>query len=302
LTPRILDSLNPINGGLKEVKAMNVRRRSLPRGWYPVDAKECRREIESFLEGWGPPSSMTAVGLGGIVPHAGWYFSGKLAARVYSAIKSKREADLVVLYGGHLGGGNLPQIVTEETWETPFGEIGIHRRAAEALMKKIDTEKENQDSGDNTIEVQVAMVKYFFPRAQLLAVRSPHSRKAIELGEKVAEVAKENGISIVAVGSTDLTHYGPNYGFVSKGTGPSAVEWVKKENDYGFVAEALKMNAEGLLDHAAKHDSACSAGAAAAALTTCKVLGAHEGTLLHYYTSYDIMPDASFVGYAGILY
>jgi AmmeMemoRadiSam system protein B len=281
---------------------MTTRKRNLPRGWYPVDGKECRREIESFLEGWNPPDFVAGAGLGGIVPHAGWYLSGKLATRVYSTIKSKREPDLVVLYGGHLGGETLPRIVTEETWETPFGEIGIHRRAAESLMKKIDTEKERQDSGDNTLEVQVAMVKYFFPRAQLLAVRSPHSKKAVDLGEGVAEVAKENGISIVAVGSTDLTHYGPNYGFTSKGTGPSAVGWVKKENDYGFVAEALKMNAGGLLDHAAKHHSACSAGAAAAALTTCKILGAQKGTLLDYYTSYDLMPDSSFVGYAGIVY
>ena len=284
------------------VKTMNVRRRSLARGWYPADAKECRREMESFLEGWEPPDSLPAVGLGGIVPHAGWYFSGKLAARVYSTLKSKREADLVVLYGGHLGGRNLPQIVTEEVWETPFGEIGIHRGLVNALMKKIDTEKESPESGDNTIEIQVTMVKFFFPKAQLLAVRSPHSTKAIELGEKVAEMAKEKGVSIVAIGSTDLTHYGPNYGFIARGVGQSAVEWVKNENDYGFVVEALEMNAEGVLEHAAKHDSACSAGAAAAALTTCKALGAQKGTLLDYYTSYDVMPDSSFVGYAGIVY
>jgi hypothetical protein len=281
---------------------MSTRRRSLPRGWYPVDAKECRREMESFLEGWEPPDSLPAVGLGGIVPHAGWYFSGKLAARVFSTVKSKREADLVVLYGGHLGGGNLPQVVMEEAWETPFGEVGIHLDFAEALMKKIKAERESPESGDNTIEIQVAMVKYFFPEAKLFAVRSPHSTKAIDLGESVAEIAKEKGISIIAIGSTDLTHYGPNYGFVARGVGPSAVEWVKNQNDYGFVVEALEMDAKGLLDHAAKHDSACSAGAAAAALTTCKALGARKGTLLDYYTSYDVMPDSSFVGYAGIVY
>ena len=62
------------------------------------------------------------------------------------------------------------------------------------------------------------------------------------------------------------------------------------------------MDAEGLLDHALKNDSACSAGAAASALATCKALGSKKGVLLDYYTSYDIMPDDSFVGYAGIVY
>lgn len=146
------------------------------------------------------------------------------------------------------------------------------------------------------------MVKYFFPDAKLLALRSPASLKAKELGEAVAETAQREGISVLAVGSTDLTHYGPNYGFLTKGIGPSAVEWVRKENDKGFVDRALKMDTEGLLKHAEENDSACSAGAAASAVATCKALGAKKGILLDYYTSYEILPDDSFVGYAGILF
>jgi AmmeMemoRadiSam system protein B len=80
------------------------------------------------------------------------------------------------------------------------------------------------------------------------------------------------------------------------------VEWVKKENDRGFIDHALKMDAAGLLNHAEKNNSACSAGAAASAIATCKTLGAEKGTLIDYYTSYDIMPDDSFVGYAGIVF
>jgi hypothetical protein len=80
------------------------------------------------------------------------------------------------------------------------------------------------------------------------------------------------------------------------------VEWVKRENDKGLIDRALKMDTEGLLKHALENNSACSAGAAISAMTTCKTLGAEKGVLLDYYTSYDIMPDESFVGYAGILY
>ena len=281
---------------------MSLRERILPRGWYPVDKRECQREIESYLEGWTPPSSISGRGTGGIVPHAGWYFSGKLAARVFFSLKSNDKVDVIVLYGGHLGPDNLPQIVMEEEWETPFGDIKIHTDFAKNLMKRIDARKENPSSGDNTIEVQLAMVKHFFPEARLLAIRSPSSLRADALGKEVAQIARDEGISILAVGSTDLTHYGPNYGFLTKGVGPSAVEWVKKENDKGFVDRALKMDTAGLLKHAEENDSACSAGAAASAIATCKALGAEKGTLLDYYTSYDILPDDSFVGYAGIVY
>ena len=207
----------------------------------------------------------------------------------------------MVLYGGHLG-SDLPYVVTEATWETPLGEIEIDRGLTEALTKKVQAKKESASSGDNTVEIQLAMVKYFFPKAKLVAVRAPHSSKAIELGKEVAEIVLARGTSITAIGSTDLTHYGPNYGFTPKGVGPSSVEWVKKENDRKFVERALSMDAEGLLKHAGEHDSACSAGAVAAAVTTCKALGAEKGLLLDYYTSYDIMPDVSFVGYAGIVY
>lgn len=280
---------------------MSRRERNLPRGWYPFDQKDCQREIESYLEGWTPPH-FPSKGIGGIVPHAGWYFSGRLAARVFSSLKTKRKIEVVVLYGGHLGYEDLPQIVMEESWETPLGDIEIHAGLVKSLMKKIEAKKESAASGDNTMEIQLAMVKYFFPDAKLLAIRSPASLRAEALGREVAEIAKAEGISILAIGSTDLTHYGPNYGFLTKGIGPKSVEWVKKENDKGFIDRALRMDIEGLLKHAQQNDSACSAGAAASLIATCKALGAEKGILIDYYTSYEILPDESFVGYGGIVY
>ncbi|PIV22470.1 MAG: AmmeMemoRadiSam system protein B [Deltaproteobacteria bacterium CG_4_8_14_3_um_filter_45_9] len=281
---------------------MNRRKRILPRGWYPFDGKDCKGEIESYLEGWSPSQLQLTKGLGGIVPHAGWFFSGKLAARVFYSLKLKSKVEVVVLYGGHLSTEDLPRIVTEEACETPFGDIEIHTVFVKNLMKRMDVRKESPTSGDNTIEIQLAMVKYFFPEAKLVAIRSPLSLKAETLGKEVAEIAKKEGISILTIGSTDLTHYGPNYGFLNKGVGPASVEWVKKENDKGFIDRALRMDAEALLKHALENDSACSAGAAISAMSTSKALGAEKGILLDYYTSYDIMPDDSFVGYAGIVY
>jgi AmmeMemoRadiSam system protein B len=281
---------------------MSRRNRALPRGWYPFDGKDCRREIESYLEGWKPSPIPSSKGLGGIVPHAGWYFSGKLTARVFYSLKLKTEVEVFVLYGGHLSPEDHPRIVTEEACETPLGDIEVHTSFVKHLMRRMDFKKESLTSGDNTIEIQLAMVRYFFPKAKLVAVRSPLSFKAEWLGKEVAEIAIENSMSILAIGSTDLTHYGPNYGFLVKGIGPASVEWVKKENDKGFIDRALKMDTEGLLKHALENNSACSAGAAVSAMVTCKTLGAEKGVLLDYYTSYDIMPDESFVGYAGILY
>ena len=135
-----------------------------------------------------------------------------------------------------------------------------------------------------------------------MALRAPHTQEAIELGRLVAALSKEQGQTIMAFGSSDLTHYGPNYGFSPQGTGSKALSWVRENNDKGFIDLALAMDGPGLLDHAARNMSACSAGAVAAAAAACAALGSTKGMLADYYTSYDIMPGDSFVGYAGIVY
>lgn len=281
---------------------MSRRKRTLPRGWYPGDGRECRREIESYLEGWEGMQGVEGKGFGGIVPHAGWYFSGRLAARVYRLLSRMRTVDTVIIYGGHLGAEEAPHLVTEEAWETPLGDMEIDQDLVQALLKEMTLTKEPYTSSDNTVEIQLPMAKYFFPKAKLLAFRSPPSSEAATLGERVERIARTKGISIVAIGSTDLTHYGPNYGFMPKGSGVPALKWVKEENDRGFVERALRMDLEGLLEHAEARGSACSAGAAVSAIATSEAMGAQQGVLVDYYTSYEILPDDSFVGYAGIIY
>ncbi len=287
---------------------MSQRKRMLPRGWYPFDGKECKREIESYIEEWSIPDSVPDEGLGGIVPHAGWYFSGRLAARVLYSLKmgkpgrSGKKFDVIVLYGGHMGPNDPPRVISETTCETPLGDVAIHQEFLGTLLKKIEMTKEPPSVGDNTIEIQLTMIRYFFPDTKLIAIRPPLSQRAIVLGKEIAQAASDEGLSVLSIGSTDLTHYGPNYGLLTKGIGADALNWVKKVNDKGFIDRAVAMDAEGVIDHAVKNDSSCSPGAAASVIAACQTLGAKRGMLLDYYTSYDIMHDDSFVGYAGILF
>jgi AmmeMemoRadiSam system protein B len=277
---------------------MRTRARMLPIGWYPASETGTKAEIEKFVAGVSPLPAGTRV-YGGIVPHAGWYFSGKLAARVFYLASKATQPQVVAVFGGHLGAGP-PLLVTDDAWETPLGDLPLATEFYEPLRKRLTLKEEYP--GDNTIEVQLPFVKYFFPKARVLALRGPHSEKALELGEAVAAVAQELKLSLLAFGSTDLTHYGPNYGFVPKGYGADAVKWVKEVNDKEFVDAALKLDGPAMLKLAARDQCACSAGGAAAAVTAAKKLGATKAILADYYTSYDIMPGDSFVGYAGIVW
>jgi MEMO1 family protein len=278
---------------------MRVRPRMLPTGWYPGSPSGCVEEIESFVAGVKPLPAGVKV-YGGMIPHAGWYFSGKLAARVFHLNALATQPQVVCIFGGHLGGNSPPLLVTEDAWETPLGEAPLATEFYKPLSAKMTLNPE--PPGDNTIEVNMPFIKHFFPQSQVLAIRAPQSDTALKLGEAVAEVARDLGKSILFFGSADLTHYGPNYGWAPKGYGADAVKWVKEVNDKRFMDAVLKLDASGAIAAATRDQSSCSAGAPAAAMTGAKKLGAARAHLVDYYTSYDIMPGDSFVGYGGVVW
>ncbi len=278
---------------------MSMRKRALPRGWYPGTADECNREIDGYLQGFTPAEGTWH---GGIVPHAGWYFSGRAAAKVISTLASSARADRVVLYGGHLQGASDPVMYTEDWWETPFGPQPMDGQTAGVLVSQRKAVAASRMFNDNTVEIQVPLIRRFFPDVPLIAVHAPSSMTAVNLALAVAEALAAKGLTAVYIGSADLTHYGPNYGFAPKGTGHAAVQWVKEENDRSLIDQALAMDSEGLLTDAGVKHNTCSPGPIAAVITSVARLGVKQGKLLDYYTSYDVMPDSSFVGYAAIVY
>ena len=70
------------------MKTSNVRKAMFAGSWYPTGASECEGEINSFLEAGKNINSPDRSLVGGIVPHAGWYFSGSIACNVISRLKS----------------------------------------------------------------------------------------------------------------------------------------------------------------------------------------------------------------------
>lgn len=278
---------------------MSVRRRTLPPGWYPESADDCSMEIHSFLKGFTPPEGKW---WGGIAPHAGWYFSGRAAARVMYAVSGAFQPDRVVIYGGHLPGGSRPVAYLDESWETPFGLLPMDSSLAGELVEAGEASAAAGSFSDNTVEVLLPFVRRFFPQSSVIAVHAPASTQAVRLGEAVADLLADKGLSAVFIGSADLTHYGPNYGFAPEGVGEAAVRWVKEMNDRSLIDKALAMDAGGLLQDARMKHNTCSPGPFASVMASVARRNVLSGTLLDYYTSYDIMPGSSFVGYAAILY
>jgi AmmeMemoRadiSam system protein B len=188
-------------------------------------------------------------------------------------------------------------------WETPLGNIEIDSRVGEILADEYDFVVETASSfePDNTIELQLPFIKHFFTGARLLPIGAPPTMKSLDIARRAGELCRRMDIQAIAIGSTDLTHYGPNYGFVPAGTGKEVVKWVVN-NDKRVIERICAMDAAGVMEEASGHQNACCAGACASAIVIARELGAHTAEALMYATSYDKSPGSSFVGYVGAVF
>jgi AmmeMemoRadiSam system protein B len=286
------------------IDCMDVRESDFAGSWYPGTEADCKREIEAFLKDNIPCPSAEKGGIGGIVPHAGWYFSGRIACNVIQCLKNHRTPDTIVIFGRHLHPSSKSYIMGKGLWVTPLGDLEIDRELADHLISEFPfvVETPSYYEQDNTIEVQLPFIKYFFPNTRILPIGTPPALPSLKIGRRVAEISKSMGRKILILGSSDLTHYGYNYGHTPKGVGQEAVDWVKNENDKRVVDLMLAMDAEGVIEESLKNHNACCSGAVASAISAVKSLGAKESKKMIYATSYDIRPDTSFVGYVGIIF
>jgi len=283
---------------------MNLRKPVFAGSWYPADEQGCENQIHRFLESGKDLSVSVTAPVGGIVPHAGWVYSGSIACNVIHRLSLTASPDVVVIFGMHLHSGSSRYMMPEGQWETPFGPMTVDTTVAQALRRQyaFELESPTRFHQDNTIELQMPFVRYFFKDARVLAIGVPPHAESLSLAASVVAITRELSLDIVVIGSTDLTHYGPNYGFTSQGTGPEAVEWVRDKNDRRVIDAMLRMDPEAVMHEGLKHDNACCSGAAAAAIAAGKALGAQTADQLIYATSYDKSPGESFVGYTGILF
>jgi AmmeMemoRadiSam system protein B len=290
---------------------MQTRQPIVAGQFYPGQKNSCIAEIDECLKQQALPETLPETIIAGIVPHAGWTFSGSTAALVFSAIKKQNEkVDTFCIFGAAHGYfGHSPAVYDKGAWFTPLGEAAIDEELADALLTSGAAENgPNAHGNEHSIEVQIPFIQHLFADAKILPVIVPPMEKAVSLGEAVGDIIKAGKKKIVCIGSTDLTHYGPRYGFTPMGVSENAVQWATQVNDQQFIDLALKLDPRALLTNAAENCSACGAGAAAAAIAAAKKLGKTKGTLLAHTNSNEVMlremgtSSTDSVGYAAIIF
>ncbi|MBN1547866.1 MAG: AmmeMemoRadiSam system protein B [Syntrophaceae bacterium] len=281
-----------------------MSRKQYARQFYPGD---CKAQIEHFLKNYKVPQE-PVVAVGGIVPHAGWVYSGAVAAKVFKCLSLKANPDTFILLGAvHTWKPRGNSIYSSGSWTTPLGDVKIDEDVANELIDFLAgdiIEAPDAHEGEHSLEVQLPFIKYFCPDAKIVPIAIPPDKNAHMTGEKIGKAVSGMGKKIVVVGTTDLTHYGDAYGFTPFGYGETAKRQME-ESDARIIKLALMMRYDEIVREALKNQNACGSGALAATVAAVNAMGANKGYLLQYTTSYDVMQDGAFemaVGYGGLLF
>jgi MEMO1 family protein len=277
---------------------MQIRTPAVAGMFYPKAKEELKKTIrECFLHNYGPgklpPSVLDEKIVGAICPHAGYMYSGPVAAHSFYAISSLKP-DLVIILGpNHWGIGCSIATMKDGLWRTPLGDIEVDSNAAIEVNKtsKLVELDFFSHTRDHSLEVQLPMLQeiysYKFKILPIILINQSFDA-AMEVGLVIAKIARNK--KTVIIGSSDFTHYEEN-------------EFAHKQ-DKTLIEPIVKLDVNKFYRILQENQvSACGYGAIASTMIACKELGATKGSLLKYATSGDITGEKnSVVGYASIIF
>lgn len=290
---------------------MTIRYPARAGSFYEASPDACRRHVEQMLDGATVPDDLPSPRYGGIVPHAGWAFSGVLACQTFKALAETRDVSTFVLFGAdHTGTAAQGELFDAGAWQTPLGEVPVDEELASEILDASGSIRPNPSvhAHEHSLEVQVPIIQVLCPNAKILPLAAAPGDIAVHVGREVAQVLAERAEhDVTVVGSTDLTHHGGHFP-APGGRGEVGEEWTAR-NDARMIELMEKLDTDAVIPEASEHRNACGSGAIAATLAACRELGASEGRLLEYTNSFRIMrrlaperSDDTTVGYASMVF
>lgn len=278
---------------------MKLRHPSQAGMFYAGTDQALRAQIEKcFTHKLGPGTLpkiaerelQTIIGL--VCPHAGYMYSGPVAAHAYHDLAADGKPDIVVLFGpNHTGYGSALSLMKDGVWRTPLGDLEIDTVTADLILKEssiIDVD-DSAHTYEHSIEVQLPFLQYLYGSAFKfvpICFLMQDLESSREVGLAVAKaLSGKNGLVIA---SSDMTHYEPHQR--------------AEQKDRMATNAAVKMDEELYFSTVETHSiSTCGYGPVVAAITASKLLSAKKARLLCYKTSGDITGDfSSVVGYASM--
>jgi len=279
------------------------RRPAVAGMFYEADPELLRNQIEeSYLHPLGPGKlpKISIKGprkvLGIVSPHAGYMYSGPIAAHGFYQLAIDGKPDTFIILGpNHTGLGSPIATMIEDYWVTPLGKVDIDSELAKEVVKLsgiVDIDP-SAHRYEHSVEVQIPFLQYLFGEIKFVPIsmmwQTPEA--ALRIAKAIHEASEKLNRDIVIIASTDLNHYEPHS------------ETVKK--DEMTINAILRRDSEELskiLD--AYNISMCGPGPTMVLMEYSKLVNHEvEVKLLKHATSGDITGDKSaVVGYASIVF
>jgi AmmeMemoRadiSam system protein B len=277
-----------------------VRMPAVAGSFYPQEPQRLAAELKTLLEQARPPRGERPIAL--VVPHAGFAFSGLIAADAWRQAQGHRY-DLVVLLGTNHTAGFFTgiSVFLGSGFSTPLGVVQVDEQSASSLLAA-DHDCSSDPAPherEHSIEVQLPFVQTVLPGVPILPVivsdEDPHL--CARLGVALANVLAGRRVLIVA--TSDLSHF-PSYEDATAA-------------DRAVLTAMARLDPDGLCETIAREQGArrrgldtCACGLAPvlAALAAARTLGATRGTVLSHASSGDAPPGdrARVVGYGAVLF
>ena len=266
----------------------HVREPSVSGMFYPGDPATLRKDVANYLKSAdieAPPSDIRAV----ISPHAGYMYSGQVAAYGYKAVSSYMFDTVIIIAPSHRAHFQGFGVWDEGAFRTPLGDIPIDAASAAALTVSGGPFRANRDvhKGEHSLEVQLPFLQCIYKDFLLLPVLVGAADEAVyeEAASVLERVISASGRRFLIIASTDLSHYYP-YDVAVK-IDSVTIEHLRNFDIAGMVRDTRTEKAQ-----------ACGAGPLITTMMTAAKLGAHSSSILKYANSGDVSGDRSgVVGY-----
>jgi MEMO1 family protein len=275
-----------------------VRPPAVAGSFYPSDAGQLNELLDecfntSPLGPKGTRSPSTTL-IAGLVPHAGYFYSGPCAAHLYAALD--KSVQRVILLGvNHQARGQRAALSPWENWQTPLGLVPVDEQFQEIIASRVTFMKSDaQAHGDeHSIEVQLPFLQRVLQEFTFLPISLAwlDLKECAQIGMAIAEACRTqfvSGVKTVILASSDLSHY----------LSPHRTN----ELDQAALEKIVSLDPGRLLSVVQEKEiSMCGVLPTAVMLYAATALGATRARLLQHCHSGDAIPMRNVVGYASVV-
>jgi AmmeMemoRadiSam system protein B/AmmeMemoRadiSam system protein A len=281
-----------------EAKEQIIRKPCVAGAFYPGDSLSLARMVDNLLT-HAQKEKLALPVLGLIAPHAGYIYSGHVAAQAYAQIQNRSIDRVVILSPSHIDRFRGVAVYDGDAYQTPLGLVKVDQTFSENLCRQSPLFKRSDQGhatplrsrGEHALEVQLPFLQRTLKNFKIVPIIMGEQSYDIcrTLGRALAQVITDEKTIIVA--SSDLSHFHPYNDAAKKDQGllQAVQEW-----DYFNLSRNLN----------GRIWEACGGGPIITTMIACEYLGATEARLLKYANSGDVPQGdkSSVVGYGACVF